>query len=62
MNDVIVVGAVIGGNASAIKGECKGDIRGFDALTGELLWTFRTISSEGITDLNPGRWWDRIYR
>ena len=36
------------------KANVKGDIRGFDARTGELLWTFRTIPERGITDMNPG--------
>ncbi|MES3008877.1 MAG: PQQ-binding-like beta-propeller repeat protein [Pseudomonadota bacterium] len=44
MNNVIVVGAAhsTGGRPRA-KSNVKGDIRGFDVRTGELLWTFHTI-------------------
>ena len=48
MNDVIVVGAAHRvGMRPRSKANVKGDIRGFDALTGELLWTFRTIPERG---------------
>ena len=48
MNDVIVVGAAhsTGGRPRA-KSNVKGDVRGFDARTGELLWTFHTIPGPG---------------
>ncbi|MEX0619331.1 MAG: hypothetical protein WDZ76_06030 [Pseudohongiellaceae bacterium] len=48
MNDVIVVGAAhsTGGRPRA-KSNVKGDIRGFDVRTGELLWTFHTIPERG---------------
>ena len=48
MNDVIVVGAAhrTGGRPRA-KMNTKGDIRGFDVHTGELLWTFHTIPERG---------------
>ncbi|MEX0963271.1 MAG: hypothetical protein WDZ52_04400 [Pseudohongiellaceae bacterium] len=48
MNDVIVVGAAhrTGGRPRA-KLNTKGDIRGFDVHTGELLWTFHTIPERG---------------
>jgi len=48
MNDVIVVGAAhrTGGRPRS-KFNTKGDIRGFDVHTGELLWTFHTIPEEG---------------
>ena len=48
MNDVIVVGAAhrTGGRPRA-KFNTKGDIRGFDVRTGELLWTFHTIPERG---------------
>ncbi|KRP32613.1 MAG: hypothetical protein ABS27_06725, partial [OM182 bacterium BACL3 MAG-121001-bin29] len=48
MNDVIVVGAAhrTGGRPRA-KSNVKGDIRGFDVHTGELLWTFHTIPERG---------------
>jgi quinoprotein glucose dehydrogenase len=48
MNDVIVVGAAHRvGMRPRSKSNVKGDIRGFDARTGELLWTFRTIPERG---------------
>jgi quinoprotein glucose dehydrogenase len=48
MNDVIVVGAAhrTGGRPRS-KFNTKGDIRGFDVHTGELLWTFHTIPERG---------------
>ena len=48
MNDVIVVGAAhrTGGRPRS-KFNTKGDIRGFDVHTGELLWTFHTIPAAG---------------
>ena len=48
MNDVIVVGAAhrTGGRPRS-KFNAKGDIRGFDVHTGELLWTFHTIPERG---------------
>jgi quinoprotein glucose dehydrogenase len=47
-NDVIVVGAAhrTGGRPRS-KSNVKGDIRGFDVRTGELLWTFHTIPERG---------------
>jgi glucose dehydrogenase len=48
MNDVIVVGAAhrTGGRPRS-KSNVKGDVRGFDVRTGELLWTFHTIPERG---------------
>jgi glucose dehydrogenase len=48
MNDVIVVGAAhrTGGRPRS-KFNTKGDVRGFDVRTGELLWTFHTIPARG---------------
>ena len=48
MNDVIIVGAAhrTGGRPRS-KFNTKGDIRGFDVRTGELLWTFHTIPARG---------------
>jgi glucose dehydrogenase len=48
MNDVIVIGAAhrTGGRPRS-KFNTKGDIRGFDVHTGELLWTFHTIPAAG---------------
>lgn len=44
MNDVIVVGAAHAtGGRPRSKSNVKGDVRGFDVHTGELLWTFHTI-------------------
>lgn len=44
MNNVIVVGAAHStGGRPRSKFNVKGDIRGFDVHTGELLWTFHTI-------------------
>lgn len=48
MNDVIVVGpAHKVGMRPRSKMNVKGDVRGFDANTGELLWTFHTIPERG---------------
>ncbi|MGB4248368.1 MAG: hypothetical protein WBJ75_11665, partial [Pseudohongiellaceae bacterium] len=48
MNDVIVVGAAhaTGGRPRSMS-NVKGDIRGYDVHTGELLWTFHTIPEQG---------------
>lgn len=44
VGDVIVVGAAHAlGTSPPLKRNVKGDIRGFDARSGELLWTFHTI-------------------
>ena len=57
IGDVIVVGAAhsIGGRPPSMR-NVKGDIRGFDARSGELLWTFHTIPERG----EPGyeTWYD----
>jgi len=48
MNDVIVVGAAHRvGMRPRSRSNVKGDVRGFDARTGELLWTFRSIPQPG---------------
>lgn len=48
MNDVIVVGpAHKVGMRPRSKSNVKGDVRGFDARTGALLWTFHTIPERG---------------
>ncbi len=48
MNDVIVVGAAHStGGRPRSKRNVKGDIRGYDVHTGELLWTFHTIPAAG---------------
>lgn len=48
MNDVIVVGPAhkVGMRPRSMS-NVKGDVRGFDVRTGELLWTFRTIPERG---------------
>ena len=48
MNGVIVVGAAHRvGMRPRSRSNVKGDIRGFDVRSGELLWTFRTIPERG---------------
>ncbi|MCG8415325.1 MAG: PQQ-binding-like beta-propeller repeat protein [Pseudomonadales bacterium] len=57
MNDVIVVGAAHRvGMRPRSKSNVKGDIRGFDVRTGELLWTFRTVPERG--DVGFETWLD----
>jgi quinoprotein glucose dehydrogenase len=48
IGDVIVVGPAAGvGARPDSKTQTKGDIRGFSARTGELLWTFHTVPERG---------------
>jgi len=48
VNDVIVVGAAHQvGMRPPSKANVKGDVRGYDARTGKLLWTFHTIPAKG---------------
>lgn len=48
VGDVIVVGPAHGvGARPNSKAQTKGDVRGFDARTGELLWTFHTVPERG---------------
>lgn len=48
MNDVVVVGpAHRVGMRPRSKSNVKGDVRGYDARTGALLWTFKTIPERG---------------
>lgn len=48
MNDVVVVGpAHKVGMRPRSKSNVKGDVRGYDARTGEHLWTFKTIPERG---------------
>jgi quinoprotein glucose dehydrogenase len=48
VGDVIVVGPAHGvGARPNSKAQTKGDVRGFDARTGALLWTFHTIPEAG---------------
>ena len=66
VNDVIVVGSLIGDIVShtmpALKEMPPGDVRGFDVRTGEQRWIFRTVPREGepgnetwLTALNEDR-------
>ena len=57
MNDVAVVGpAHRVSMRPPSKYNVKGDVRGFDVRTGELLWTFRTIPQRG--DIGYETWFD----
>ena len=48
LGDVVIVGPAHGvGARPNSKEQTKGDIRGFDARSGDLLWTFRTIPEPG---------------
>jgi glucose dehydrogenase len=48
VGDIIVVGPAHGvGARPDSRAQVKGDVRGFDARTGELLWTFHTIPEPG---------------
>ncbi len=48
IGDVIVVGPAHGvGARPNSKAQTKGDVRGFSARTGELLWTFHTVPEAG---------------
>ena len=57
LNDVVIVGPAHGvGARPNSKEQTKGDVRGFDARTGELLWSFRTIPAPG--DFGYDTWLD----
>lgn len=57
MNDVIVVGPAHSvGMRPRSKTNVVGDVRGYDALTGEHLWTFHTIPERG--ELGSETWLD----
>ena len=48
VEDVIIVGAAhTAGSRPLTASNVKGDIRGYDASTGELLWTFQSIPEAG---------------
>ncbi|MFT4767650.1 MAG: glucose dehydrogenase [Glaciecola sp.] len=49
VNDVIVVGGqpIATGTGDINKASLAGDVRGYDAHTGTLLWTFHTVPREG---------------
>ena len=50
VNDVIIVGSqvpdILNNQMPAMKETPRGDVRGFDVRTGELVWTFHTIPLE----------------
>jgi len=48
MGDIVVVGpALVPGMRAKSRSNVKGDVRAFNARTGKLLWTFKTIPDEG---------------
>jgi quinoprotein glucose dehydrogenase len=48
VDDVIIMGSAhVSGRAQPIPQNIPGDIRGFDARTGELLWTFHVVPMDG---------------
>ena len=48
VGDVVIVGPAHGvGARPNAKAQTKGDVRGFDAHSGELLWTFHTVPEPG---------------
>lgn len=59
VNGVVVVGSSIGDNGSARLED--GTVRGFDALTGELIWSFNPIPHNQSDD-GADTWPDRSYR
>jgi len=59
VNGVVIVGSSIGDNGSARLED--GTVRGFDALTGELVWSFDPIPA-GPGDPGAETWPDRSYR
>ncbi len=59
VNGVVVVGSSIGDNGSARLED--GTVRGFDALTGELLWSFNPIP-QGPEDDGAETWPEKSYR
>ena len=48
VNDVVIMGSAhISGRAQPVPENIPGDIRGFDARTGELLWSFHVVPADG---------------
>jgi len=48
VNDVVIMGSAhVSGRAQPTPQNIPGDIRGFDAETGELLWTFNVVPEDG---------------
>lgn len=48
VNDVVIVGSAhVTGRAQPVPQNIPGDIRGFDAETGELLWSFHVVPEDG---------------
>ncbi|HIC52320.1 MAG TPA: pyrroloquinoline quinone-dependent dehydrogenase, partial [Gemmatimonadetes bacterium] len=61
VGDVIVVAGIVGaaGDGGDIKEATPEDVRGFDARTGRLLWTFHVVPREG--ELGNDTWGDRSW-
>ncbi len=59
VNGVVVVGSSIGDDGSARLED--GTVRGFDALTGDLLWSFNPIPQVPVDDGADG-WPGASYR
>ncbi len=57
--DVIVVGSSIADGAAQREGP-PGDVRGFDARSGELRWTFHSVPQEG--EFGNDTWGDESWR
>jgi quinoprotein glucose dehydrogenase len=48
VNDVVIMGSAhVSGRAQPVPQNIPGDIRGFDARTGELLWSFHVVPEDG---------------
>jgi len=48
VNDVVIMGSAhVSGRSQPTPENIPGDIRGFDARTGELLWTFHVVPEDG---------------
>lgn len=48
VDDVVIMGSAhVSGRSQPIPENIPGDIRGFDAYTGELLWTFHVVPQDG---------------
>ena len=60
-NGVVVVAGIIGGagDSGAVKESTPEDVRGFDARTGRLLWTFHVVPRFG--ELGNDTWGDRSW-
>ncbi len=61
VGDVVVVAGIIGsaGDSGEVKEATPEDVRGFDARTGQLLWTFHVVPREG--ELGNDTWGNRSW-